>query len=441
MHKPRVYYLVCCFFAVSLVNPISAYGQNKLKQYVQSEASHIRSIYSDNSDDLLPIREAIGNSRVVMLGEQSHGDGTTFLAKTKLIKYLHEQMGFTVLAFESDFFALTEGWEHTNKDSVDITRFFKANLYPIWSYSKECSPLLYEYIPESYRSSHPLIIAGFDNQMHGKYTADSLKESLAIFLLKNPNTCYKSDDYKSFFVPFLDTLLPLNYKTTSYLDSLVKTNFIQQLDKFQSALDSIDNEVPSTQKGEVTYLALENLREFAQEISNHGKRESLNIREERMAKNLKWLVQEKYPHEKIIVWAANLHIMKNGKTAFKNPNLGIASMGTYFSNDSTLHKQTYTLGFTSNYGQSQTSLKSSLNQSPFLIKKGTRNDFENWIDQEVDYAFVDFQAFKKRNPTYTNYFKLKARGHSAIEARWTEMFDGIFYIKEMYPSHFLKSKR
>ena len=430
-------YLPYYFLVMSLLSPIMANEQDKLKQYVQSQATSIASLNSDNLNNLLPIRKAVGNARVVMLGEQSHGDGTTFLIKTKLIKYLHEQMGFNVLAFESDFFALTQGWEHTSHDSVATARFFKENLYPIWSYSEECSPLLYDYIPGSYRTPHPLVVAGFDSQMHGQYTAKSLKKSLGEFLSKNHSTYYKSDDYRTFFVPFIDSLLPLNYKTTNYLNSLVKTDFVKQLEKFQSAVEEIEKELPDSQKRVAPYLALENLKEFAKEINSHGKSDSHNTREARMAENLKWLVQEKYPNEKIIVWAANLHIMKNGETTFQNPRLGIASMGHYFTMDNTLSAQTYILGFTSGFGKTQTALKAYQNQSPSLIKKSRRDGFENWIDAKLDFAFVDFQAFRMRNPDYSNFFRLKARGHSTIKARWTEMFDGIFYIKEMRPSHFL----
>ena len=74
-------------------------GQPAAKQFVFESTSPIRSINANDEDysDLQDIGQAIGNKRIVMLGELYHGDTTTIQAKTRLVKFLHEKMGLMYL--------------------------------------------------------------------------------------------------------------------------------------------------------------------------------------------------------------------------------------------------------------------------------------------------------------------------------------------------------
>ena len=79
----------------------TACSQN-IREFVKQSSVEVKSILPDNEDysDLESIGNAIGDSRLVMLGEQDHGDAPTFLAKSRLIKYLHEKKGLN--EFDTD---------------------------------------------------------------------------------------------------------------------------------------------------------------------------------------------------------------------------------------------------------------------------------------------------------------------------------------------------
>jgi hypothetical protein len=82
-------------------------AQDARLEWLRHNAIVVRSIHPNDTNfvDLAPLIERIGRARIVLLGEQTHADGATFLAKTRIIRFLHERMGFGVLAWEASLFA------------------------------------------------------------------------------------------------------------------------------------------------------------------------------------------------------------------------------------------------------------------------------------------------------------------------------------------------
>ena len=185
-----------------------SFGQQKVKEYVLHNTVPISTISPDstNYDDLSPIGNSIGNAQIVMLGEQDHGDAATFLVKTRLVKYLHEKKGFNVLAFESDFFGLNNGWDSLNKSKLQIDSFIKNNILSLWSYCSACKDLLYDYIPLTQKSDIPIILTGFDNQTVYTHSRKHLIEKLDRVLRKLEIPITQEANYQSEVLPQLDNL-------------------------------------------------------------------------------------------------------------------------------------------------------------------------------------------------------------------------------------------
>ncbi len=53
-------------------------------------------------DDLMPLKDMIGNARIVVLGESSYGTHEDLAIKNRMVRFLFSEMGFNVLAMEAN---------------------------------------------------------------------------------------------------------------------------------------------------------------------------------------------------------------------------------------------------------------------------------------------------------------------------------------------------
>lgn len=398
---------------------LQSFAQKAVKKYVQENIVSIKNIAPDSLDfsDLEVIGNAIGDSRIVMLGEQDHGDAPTFLAKTRLIKYLHEKKGFDVLAFESDFYALTAGWDAVEKKKDQIEDFLKHNIFSIWTNCAQCDDLFYNYISKTYATKFPIDIAGFDSQTHGNYTKRNLKQFVDSTLNKWQAPIVNSKEYNTFL---------------SFLDSSKISKDALKYNVFINQMNTIIKDVPKEFSDSYSLLLFSSIREDFKSGLAFLKKEKnfMEIRDKQMAENLKWLAYQKYPNKKIIVWAHSGHILKNPDLIKKTvASEGWTNMGHFFTKDSLAVKETYLLGFSSKNGM----VGRITNPKKYKASPPAKNGFENWISADVSYAFVDFGMFRKLQSSVKEYFPMKGKWHGSSEAIWTEVFDGIFYIRDMYP--------
>lgn len=142
---------------------------------------HTQAIQTDDKgqfSNLNILEKSLAGVQVVTLGEQTHFDGATFDAKIQLIKYLHENLGFNVLAFESGYYDCTKAGQMLAKNPVNGT--LKDAVFGIWE--TQALSELEQYVIATQKTSKPLRITGFDAQfsgrLAGKYLMSDLKDLL-----------------------------------------------------------------------------------------------------------------------------------------------------------------------------------------------------------------------------------------------------------------------
>ena len=132
-----------------------------------------------NYQDLAFLKDKLKGIDLVMLGEQDHGDGATFLAKSRLIQFLHQEMNFDVLLFESGIYDCFNLWKNISETPTMLPSDFNGALFHFWGGSNETKDLR-TYIMQHAQSAHPLILGGFDLQFSGE-----INESARAYLMRS----------------------------------------------------------------------------------------------------------------------------------------------------------------------------------------------------------------------------------------------------------------
>lgn len=138
------------------------------------------------SESFQPIGRAIGDSSVVSLGESIHLTREMPIARLGVLRYLHEQKGFKVLALEG---ALIDVWTaqekaYRNRQQLpDRTRLFaRQALFGLWQTDQMEQVIGYALSTQA--TANPLYLASFDIQpgtarTYGGSAADSLRAFMA----------------------------------------------------------------------------------------------------------------------------------------------------------------------------------------------------------------------------------------------------------------------
>ncbi len=118
----------------------------------------LKSIESDSFADLQFLKTILSDKQYVFLGENSHTCKEYSKVKYRLIKFLSREMGFEVIAFESNM------WDCYNidmqKDDLDVKQMLINSIYGVWHTTTLLDMM-------DYIKRKNLTLAGFDIKESG----------------------------------------------------------------------------------------------------------------------------------------------------------------------------------------------------------------------------------------------------------------------------------
>lgn len=277
---------------------------------------------TDDYADLQFLKDVIGNRRIVQIGESHHSVAEYGAVKTRVIKFLHDEMGFDVLAFESSIYECFAA----DLRQLSATDALFATIFSVWAF-EDVLPL-FEYLKQTQSTPRPLTFAGFDPQISsrtGVVTRPAFFQRVVGVL--DPEYAREVAQFDAQFVdriqregpPFArdeeDRLVAFYTRLATYLES--------HRDALAEAFAGDASPLVAERVAWSSVRLAQLLSAYEKDPNDVTLQGHMAIRDRAMADNLTFLARTLHPDKKIIVWAANIHVRHaNEKTTWVFPTMG-----------------------------------------------------------------------------------------------------------------------
>lgn len=261
-------------------------------------------------DGLDPLFKRIGESRIVMLGEASHGTHEYYNWRSYISRRLIEEKGFNFIAVEGDWpdcYRLNryiKNYPEGGKGAFNVLHSF--NRWPTWMWANWEIVALADWLQQHNRTLALNKKIGFygldvyslweslENIMEylGKTDPQALEAAKAAFTCLEP---YRREDGQSYA------------RATQFVPELCEPEVVDLLKEIRTRLPSYNTDHENVFNAEQNALVMVDAEKYYRAMI-HGGPHSWNIRDDHMAQTLDRLLQFHGEKAKAIVWAHNTHV-------------------------------------------------------------------------------------------------------------------------------------
>jgi erythromycin esterase len=288
---------------------------DKLVKQLNDHTHHLESPKPTSSlADLSPLSEA-GNSKIVAMGEATHGTKEFFQLKHKIFRYLVEKHNVRIFAFEADMGEAIYLNKYVQGGTGDISQIMADKMH-FWTWrTKEVEALLtwMRSFNKGKPSSQRVYFIGLDTQFMS-YQPTLIEEYIKVV---KPELTVETQ-----------SVLKNIKKLTAESRRQTKNNYQEMTENQQIAIsdtlgylmrkmESVEEEMilaSSDLKYQIIYRLVKNLQQVHQHLYARQKRNDRSLRDKYMAENAIWALQLFGEKTKIAIWSHNGHIseLKSG---------------------------------------------------------------------------------------------------------------------------------
>ena len=285
-------------------------------QHIRTEEKHIINTLLQKSTPMVNIGELdilmkrIGDARIVMLGEASHGTHEYYSWRTHITERLIKEKGFNFIAVEGDWpdcYRLNryiKNYLRKHESAFHVLKSFDR--WPTWMWGNWETLALAEWLKENNRDLPA-------NKKVGFYGLDvySLWESMEAILQYlngvDPAAMKMAEEAFRCFEPFRKEEGQSYARASQFVPDLCETEVVELLKTIRSRLPSYNTDHENVFSTEQNALIAVNAEKYYRAMIKGGPH-SWNLRDRHMADTLERLLNFHGAESKAIVWAHNTHI-------------------------------------------------------------------------------------------------------------------------------------